>query len=155
MSCYNIYVGSIRVAGGFEEGAALQQVNWLEVTGRFELVTSSIRKIPREYKVYYVMKLNEDAFGWNHAVVKFKVKLEDERDGGAYYSEMEVNLQQYRDRKPGTWHRVCVGEFNVVGNGSSVNVEVGMFEVETDWWKGSVVLGGILIEPNNCELFVS
>lgn len=133
---------------GFEEGARLQQVNWLEVTGRFELMTSSITKMAGQYKVYYVMKFNEDAFGWSHAVIKFKVRLHDERDGGAY-SEMEVNLQQYRE-KPGTWHQVYVGEFNVVGNASSVNVEVGMFEVETDWWKGSVVLGGIRIEPNNC-----
>lgn len=114
-------------------------MNWLEVTGKFELVTFSV--VPKSYKVYYVMKFNEDAFGWSHAPIKFKVKWHDGE------SEMEVNLQRYRE-KPMTWHKVYVGEFKVVGDGSSMKVEVGMFEVETDWWKGSMILGGIRLEPD-------
>ncbi|KAH6755670.1 hypothetical protein C2S53_010201 [Perilla frutescens var. hirtella] len=133
----------------FEEGVMLQQVNWLEVTGRFELVISNTAK--RSYKVYYVMKFNEDAFGWSHAVIKFKVKLVEEGDDnskelGEENIWREVNLQQYGET-PGTWHKICVGEFNVVGNNNIAKVEVGMFEVETDWWKGSMILGGIWIEP--------
>ncbi|XP_047973616.1 protein PHLOEM PROTEIN 2-LIKE A1-like [Salvia hispanica] len=124
---------------GFEEGVALQQVNWLQVTGKFELVTFNI--VPKLYKVYYMMKFNEDAFGWNHAPIKFKVKLE-----GGSESEVKVNLHKYRE-KPMMWHKVYVGEFNVVGDGSSMTVEVGMFEVETDWWKGGAILGGVRIEP--------
>ncbi|KAL1567531.1 protein PHLOEM PROTEIN 2-LIKE A1-like [Salvia divinorum] len=125
---------------GFEEGVVLQQVNWLQVTGKFKLVTFSI--VPKTYKVYYIMNFNEDAFGWSHTPIKFKVKLQEGSE-----SEVEVNLQQYRE-KPMTWHKVSVGEFNVVGDGSSMTAEVGMFEVETDWWKGGMILAGIRLEPN-------
>ncbi|KAG6382411.1 hypothetical protein SASPL_157919 [Salvia splendens] len=92
--------------------------------------------------LYYMMKFNEDAFGWSHAPIKFKVKLE-----GGNESEVKVNLHKYRE-KPMMWHKVYVGEFNVVGDGSSMTVEVGMFEVETDWWKGGAILDGVRIEPD-------
>lgn len=140
---------------GFEEAAILQQVNWLEITGKFDLHNaSSTMTLSRSYKVYYVLKFNEDAFGWNHAAIKFKVKLHDDDEGilsqeNTKPCEMEINLQPYRE-KPGLWHQIPVGEFKLRKAITALNVEVGMFEVETDWWKGSMILGGIKIKPNYC-----
>lgn len=114
----------------------LQQVNWLEVRGEVEAERLSAGA---SYRVYFVMKFNDDAFGWGHAPVKFKVR--DESKGE---SEREVKLQKYGEEGGGTWHKVWGGEFKVVGKGK---VEVGMFEVETEWWKGGMVLGGIRIHP--------
>lgn len=125
---------------GFEEGAMLQQVNWLEVRGELGAERLSVG---RSYKVYYVMKFDEDAFGWSHAPIYFKVKLQDEA-----IISTEVMLQRYGEgEEAGKWHKVCVGEFKVVGEEGRGRVEVGMFETKTQWWKGGMILAGIRLHP--------
>lgn len=116
----------------------LVQVNWIEVTGKLT-VTGSMEAGGREYEMMYLMKFEADAFGWHSAPLKFKVKVNEEVE-----SVKSVLLESYKN-KPNQWHEICGGVFSF----SSVQsvVEFGMFEDETDWWKGGLVLGGISIRP--------
>ncbi|KAI3466925.1 hypothetical protein Pfo_023588 [Paulownia fortunei] len=63
-SLMNFYTSRLT---GSKEAAMLQQVNWLEITWKFDLPASSIISLPRSYKVYYMLKFNDDAFGWSRA----------------------------------------------------------------------------------------
>ncbi|KAA8544783.1 hypothetical protein F0562_019513 [Nyssa sinensis] len=130
---------------GFEgakaEVAVLLQVNWLEVKGTMDL---SLLKDTRKtaYTIHYMIKFRVDAFGWHSAPVKFKVRVNGEE------TEDSMTVEPYRV-KHDVWQEVHGGQFTIsnntdVGNGS---VEFGMFEVESDWWKGGMVLGGVLIKP--------
>ncbi|KAK3041236.1 LOW QUALITY PROTEIN: hypothetical protein RJ639_028496 [Escallonia herrerae] len=49
--------------------------------------------------------------------------------------------------KPDVWKELRGGEFSISNSITGGNVEFGMFEEETDWWKGSMVLAGIKINP--------
>ncbi|CAK9187152.1 unnamed protein product [Ilex paraguariensis] len=123
---------------GFQEAAVLLQVNWIEVTGKFDL-----NKLFRNttYNIYYAMKFHDDAFGWRLSPIKFKVGIAGE------VSEVIHELESYR-AKQNKWHEVPGGEFTVP-NDTAGSVEFGMFEVDTQYWKGCMVLGGVLIKPKS------
>ncbi|KAK2991704.1 hypothetical protein RJ640_019496 [Escallonia rubra] len=55
-------------------------------------------------------------------------------------------LEPYRV-KPNVWQELPGGEFSVSVSITGGNVEFGMFEMETDWWKGGMVLAGIKVNP--------
>ncbi|CAI0378824.1 unnamed protein product [Linum tenue] len=106
----------------------LVQVNWIQVTGR--LPTSLFAR--KKYEVVWVVKFRVDAFEWP---VKFKVREEKVRS---------VVVEPYR-QKHGVWHEISGGEFTVQAAGGVV--EFGMYEIETEWWKGCMVLAGVKIRP--------
>ncbi|KAK2966382.1 hypothetical protein RJ640_021526 [Escallonia rubra] len=61
-------------------------------------------------------------------------------------------LEPYRV-KPNVWPVLPGGEFSVSVSITGGNVEFGMFEMETDWWKGGMVLAGIkALQPTAIEL---
>ncbi|KAK9268285.1 hypothetical protein L1049_010728 [Liquidambar formosana] len=124
----------------FEEGALLLQVNWIEVTGKLELPSLKLGSTGK-YKIYYMVKFRADAFGWHSVPVKFKVRHNREE------TQNRLLLESYRE-KHDVWHEIPGGEFSVAGNNGGT-VEFGMYEVESDWWKGSMVLGGIKVLPAN------
>lgn len=59
---------------GFDEGARLLQVNWIEVTGKLPTTMFNVASATK-YEVYYVMKFQVDAFGWHSVPIKFRVRL--------------------------------------------------------------------------------
>ncbi|KAK3041235.1 hypothetical protein RJ639_028495 [Escallonia herrerae] len=75
----------------FGEGTMLQQVNWIEVTGKMDL--------------------------------------------------------SLFEKRPNVWKELPGGEFSISNSITGGNVEFGIFEVETDRWKGSMVLAGIKVNP--------
>ncbi|KAK2975486.1 hypothetical protein RJ640_005795 [Escallonia rubra] len=101
----------------FCEGVMLQQVNWIEVTGKMDLS---------------LFKKRVDAFGWHSAPIKFKVRV----NGKEVFCHSTI-LEPYRV-KPDVWQELPGGEFSVSNSIAGGNMEFGMFEVETDWWKGSM-----------------
>lgn len=123
-----------------EEAAVLLQVNWLEVTGKIDLNNSFVAN--QAYTIYYVIKFRADAFGWHSAPIKFKVRVNGEETG----HETHV-LESYRV-KHDEWHEVPGGDF-VVPTKAEGSVEFGMFEIDSDWWKGSMVIAGIKISPKH------
>ncbi|KAI4306377.1 hypothetical protein L6164_029659 [Bauhinia variegata] len=130
---------------GFKQGALLVQVNWLEVTGKLPVVlfrNSSATK----YEIYYVLKFRVDAFGWHSAPIKFKARVNGE--------EMEkiIILEPYT-QKYEVWHEIQGGEFSILDGDINDNGDVtfGMHEVDTAWWKGSMVLAGIKIQAKAGE----
>ncbi|CAK7336985.1 unnamed protein product [Dovyalis caffra] len=123
---------------GFNEGTMLLQVNWVEVTGKLSTTVFNVASTTK-YELYYVMKFQVDAFGWHSVPINFRVRLSGQE------SVRSIVLQSYRE-KHDVWHEICGGEFTVSKNAAGV-VEFGMFEVDSDWWKGSMVLAGIKIRP--------
>ncbi|KAI5563234.1 hypothetical protein POPTR_015G120300v4 [Populus trichocarpa] len=123
---------------GFDEGARLLQVNWIEVTGKLPSTMFNVASATK-YGVYYVMKFQVDAFGWHSVPIKFKVRLNGQE------TVKNFVLESYKE-KHDVWHEICGGEFTVSKNAAGV-VEFGMFEVKSEWWKGGVVLAGIKIKP--------
>ncbi|KAK3041232.1 hypothetical protein RJ639_028492 [Escallonia herrerae] len=124
----------------FSEGAMLQQVNWIEVTGKINLLLFK-KRVTTTYMIHYIVKFQVDAFGWHSAPIKFKVRV----NGKEVFCHSMI-LESYRV-KPDVWQELPGGEFSVPNSITGGNVEFGMFEVESDWWKGSMVLAGIKISP--------
>ncbi|KAI4296955.1 hypothetical protein L6164_036871 [Bauhinia variegata] len=124
---------------GFKQSALLVQVNWLEVTGK--LPVSLFRSgSATKYEIYYAVNFRVDAFGWHSAPIRFKVRVNGEE------TEKSMILEPYRE-KYGVWQEIHGGEFSVsdvVDNGDG-EVKFGMYEVDSDWWKGSMVLAGVKI----------
>lgn len=126
---------------GFEEAVLLHQVNWIEVTGKLDIPSLSLT-MNTTYTPYYIVKFLPDAFGWHSAPVKFMVKINDTQD----IMSTELKLETYA-QKPDEWHEIPGGKPFVFDNEILVtSVEFGMFEVETDWWKGGMILGGVKLK---------
>ncbi|KAJ0081265.1 hypothetical protein Patl1_11844 [Pistacia atlantica] len=125
-------------ASGFEEGAVLNQVNWIEVTGNLHCF-ASVAGSAKMYEIFYVVKFQVDAFGWHSVPIKFKVKHNGEE------RVRTVMLQAYREKQE-EWLEIPGGDFTVSDDKFGA-VEFGMFEVESDWWKGGMVLAGIRVKP--------
>ncbi|XP_068657409.1 uncharacterized protein PHLOEM PROTEIN 2-LIKE A4-like [Aristolochia californica] len=125
-----------------EVGAELEQVNWIQVTGKLD---SS--KVPeffsdtrsKTYEIIWVVSFNVDAFGWKRTPIKFKVA------SGEQLKQRSEKLEPYR-KKSSRWHEISGGEFTV-GYGRKGLVDFGMYETESDWWKGNMVLAGVKIRP--------
>ncbi|KAG9458716.1 hypothetical protein H6P81_003224 [Aristolochia fimbriata] len=132
----------------FRIGAELLQVNWIQVTGKLD--TGKITKffhpsrdqVPKTYEIFWVMKFNVDAFGWHNVPIKFKVATD-----GSQPAQRIENLGVYRKRNNIQWHEIRGGVFTVGHGSKSGNVYFGMFETESVWWKGSMVLAGLKIKP--------
>lgn len=123
---------------GFKEGMLLLQVNWIEVKGNLNITPTEDTK----YEIYYMVKFRVDAFGWHSAPIKFKVRHKGEET----HSNITI-LESYRE-KHDVWHEIPGGEFSVASK-DPVNVEFGIFEVDSDWWKGGMVLGGVKIKAKS------
>ncbi|WCJ28482.1 hypothetical protein M5689_010179 [Euphorbia peplus] len=121
---------------GSKEGAVLIQVNWIEVTGKIPIKLEDNN--PKKLQIIYMLKFREDAFGWHSVEIKFKVKFNGKEEIKNH------NLELIRDNEKMTWHEINGGDFTVEKDG---DLEFGMFEVESDWWKGGIVLAGIKIKP--------
>ncbi|KAG9438936.1 hypothetical protein H6P81_019101 [Aristolochia fimbriata] len=146
----------------FDHAAELVQVNWLEVVCKLEWwkmeksfffffdVEGLEPKTKMTYEISWVIKFNVDAFGWHNAPVKFKVPWEDE-EGRVQWWTKEQNLEQYMKKGigKGRWLELPGGEFTVDVCGKSAPVAFGLFETETDWWKGGLVVAGAKIKPKN------
>ncbi|KAG9438932.1 hypothetical protein H6P81_019097 [Aristolochia fimbriata] len=126
-------------------GAELQQVNWIQVNGRLDCSKisnffSSTRSKTR-YEILWVMKFNADAFGWQTAPIKFKVASDGKQE------QRSEKLETYR-KKSNQWHEIKGGDFTINNaNARKGLVHFGMYETESDWWKGSMVLAGVKIRP--------
>ncbi|XP_058105305.1 uncharacterized protein PHLOEM PROTEIN 2-LIKE A4-like [Magnolia sinica] len=121
----------------FEIGAELLQVNWIEVVGKLDL---SYFPTTGTWEIFYVVKFKVDAFGWHSSPVKFKVISTDGQK-----DEVSHKLESYRDVTD-RWHEINGGEFRVGSCGQKGTVQFGMYEVESDWWKGSMILEGVKIK---------
>ncbi|GMY34944.1 protein phloem protein 2-like a2 [Fagus crenata] len=124
---------------GFKDGAVLLQVNWTEVTGKVSTNAFKMVAPASKYEIYYIVKFKVDAFGWHSVPIKFKVKINGKE------TVKSMILESYREKND-VWHEIPGGEFSVVTE-TTGNVAFGMFEVESDWWKGGMVLAGIKIKP--------
>ncbi|XP_068655890.1 uncharacterized protein PHLOEM PROTEIN 2-LIKE A4-like [Aristolochia californica] len=124
-----------------QDAAELLQVNWFQVTGRVDCSKiSNFFDFPRSktYEIFQVVKFNIDAFGWHKVPIKFKVVS----DGRC--RQRAEKLEAYR-RNNNQWHEIKGGEFTVV-HGRKGLVDIGMFETESDWWKGGMVLSAVKIK---------
>ncbi|KAH9747395.1 hypothetical protein WN944_011859 [Citrus x changshan-huyou] len=128
-----------KLLAGFEEGSMLLQVNWIEVTGKLPIISSMAALTPKAYEIFYIVKFRVDAFGWHSVPVKFKVRVNGEE------KVKSVMLQLYREKQE-EWQEIPGGDF-AVPRDTVGTVEFGMFEIESDWWKGGMVLAGIVIKP--------
>ncbi|CAI0425294.1 unnamed protein product [Linum tenue] len=94
----------------------------------------------KKYEVVWLVKFRVDAFGWHSVSVKFKVRQSNEGEEKVRSVVVEPYLQKHK-----VWHEIFGGEFTVQAAGGVV--EFGMYEIETKWWKGCMVLAGVKIRP--------
>ncbi|KAG0448910.1 hypothetical protein HPP92_027596 [Vanilla planifolia] len=123
----------------FKVGAELIQVNWMEVKGLLDLHKYPL-KLHKTYEVVYLIKFKADAFGWHSAPITFELST---ADGKKNTSEI---LDHYK-KDDHLWHEICGGEFNLGSSNSLGKIEFSMKEVKTDWWKGGIIIGGVIIRP--------
>lgn len=147
---------------GLKEGAWLVQVNWMEVTGRVpksklykanNQVTNT-NQATNTFDIFYIIKFRADAFGWHSVPIKFKLRLttksaktnnNNNKDTIIEHEdEKSINLEPYREKQD-FWHEIPGGQFSV--SNFDGFLEFGMFEVDTAWWKGNLVLAGVKIKP--------
>eukprot|EP00262_Sarcandra_glabra_P008895 TRINITY_DN22832_c0_g1_i1.p1 TRINITY_DN22832_c0_g1~~TRINITY_DN22832_c0_g1_i1.p1 ORF type:complete len:189 (-),score=31.84 TRINITY_DN22832_c0_g1_i1:194-760(-) len=124
----------------FEIGAELLQVNWIEVTGKLDFSQKHGDVEHGEYGIFYRVKFKVDAFGWHAVPITFKVTHPDGKE-----TKKTEMLEHYR-KKGEMWHEIQGGQFTVPSDKNGT-IEFGMYEVESDWWKGSLVLEGVIIRP--------
>ncbi|OVA11829.1 Phloem protein 2-like [Macleaya cordata] len=129
----------------FGIGAELLQVNWIEVTGKLEYSKYNKLHPKMTYEIYYVVKFKVDAFGWHSIPIKFLVKQQIQNEEEKLIVETSEILEPYR-KSIDVWHCIYGGHFTVPDDSKGF-VEFGMFEVDSDWWKGSMVLQGIKFQP--------
>lgn len=140
---------------GLKESAWLVQVNWIEVTGRVrkDELYNKANSGTKTYGIYYVIKFRADAFGWHSVPIKFKLRVTTKSAKASDHNhntiieqedEKSMNLEPYREKQE-VWHEIPGGQFSV--SNSDGFLEFGMFEVDTAWWKGNMVLGGVKIKP--------
>ncbi|XP_072963122.1 uncharacterized protein PHLOEM PROTEIN 2-LIKE A4-like [Typha angustifolia] len=122
----------------FEEGAELIQVSWIEVTGKVEINRLSHCKT---FEVFFHIKFKDDAFGWHHTPVIFEVVTPDGKK-----HRRSVLLETFREDK--TLQPIYAGVFDLPsGHHDKEIVRFGMYEVESQWWKGGIILGGVELRP--------
>ncbi|XP_073000769.1 uncharacterized protein PHLOEM PROTEIN 2-LIKE A4-like isoform X2 [Typha latifolia] len=122
----------------FGEGAELIQVSWIEVTGKVE-----VKKLSHSttYDVIFHIKFKDDAFGWHHTPVIFEVVTLDGKK-----NRKSVVLETYRENKK--LQEINAGDFYLPpGHYDKEIVRFGMYEVESQWWKGGLILGEVELRP--------
>ncbi|KAI9122597.1 hypothetical protein K1719_006437 [Acacia pycnantha] len=136
---------------GLKEGAWLVQVNWIEVTGRVKKAElyKEANSVKKTYGIYYLIKFRADAFGWHSVPIKFKLRVTASKSAETntiieQEDEKIMNLEPYRERQE-VWHEIPGGQFSV--SNPDGFLEFGMFEVDSAWWKGNMILAGVKIKP--------
>lgn len=123
--------------GKLHEGAELIQVNWVEVKGTLaadKLSTSTT------YEVLYIIKFKDDAFGWHSSHITFQVTPPH-----GPKSKRTLVLEHYR-KDCNKWHEIHAGEFSL-GTSPTGEVAFSMYGDDSEWWKGGMILGGVIIKP--------
>ncbi|CAL9185721.1 unnamed protein product [Musa hybrid cultivar] len=119
----------------FGTAADLNQVCWLEATGTLELAK------PQTYEIIYHIKFKDDAFGWNGVPVTFRlVTPEGQR------KEISRVMESHSKRRSKGWREIHGGEFSL-STQTGGKVEFGMYEIESQKWKGGMLLAGVTIRP--------
>lgn len=119
----------------FGTAADLNQVCWLEATGTLELAK------PQTYEIIYHIKFKDDAFGWNGVPVTFRlVTPEGQR------KEISRVMESDSKRRSKGWREIHGGEFSL-STQTGGKVEFGMYEIESQKWKGGMLLAGVTIRP--------
>lgn len=121
-------------------------MNWIEVTGSLNLEKFQLDPL-KTYEIIYVIRFKADAFGWRSSPITFEVPTAEGKK-----SRNEVFLERYIKENE-SWQEICGGEFSLASSSSSSDlmgkqqIEFGMKEVRTEWWKGGIVLEGVKIRP--------
>lgn len=99
-----------------------------------------LRLCPTTYQIFWVVKFKVDAFGWHLSPISFGV-------ANAGNKNRTNKLLEDNKNKADVWHEIYGGEFTMSPGSMSTTVEIGMFEVQSDWWKGSMILAGVILKP--------
>ncbi|CAL9120510.1 unnamed protein product [Musa textilis] len=125
----------------FGTAADLNQVCWLEAAGTLELAKHEARlSKPQTYEMIYHIKFKDDAFGWNGIPVTFRLVTPEGK------KEISVVMESHRKRRSKGWREIYGGEFSL-STETTGTVEFGMYEIESQRWKGGIVLAGVTIRP--------
>ncbi|RRT45554.1 hypothetical protein B296_00045423, partial [Ensete ventricosum] len=92
-------------------------------------------------EIVYHIKFNIDAFGWNKTPVKFELVTPD----GHREKRSEI-MESYRKRSH-EWLQIHGGEFKLPEDMKKGEVEFGISETESHWWKGGMIFAGVSIKP--------
>ncbi|THU56338.1 hypothetical protein C4D60_Mb11t16210 [Musa balbisiana] len=120
--------------------AELIQVNWLEVKGTLNLAKhKDALSNFKVFEIVYHIKFNIDAFGWSKAPVMFELVTPD----GHREKRIEI-MESYRKRSC-EWLEIHGGVFKLPQDMKG-EVEFGISETESHWWKGGMIFAGASIK---------
>ncbi|KAM0948667.1 putative phloem protein [Dioscorea sansibarensis] len=127
----------------YEYGMELLQVCLFEAKGTLDLAkTPGLLSPNQTYELFYIIKFKDEAFGWQDLPVSFKIAP----PGGQNKKIKSCdNFGAYEKNK---WHKVFGGEFTV-GSDLHGKYKFGMYGIEALYWKGGLILHGVLIQPKN------
>lgn len=115
-------------------------MNWLEVTTNLNMSKLGLSLPSTTCQIFWVVKFKVDAFGWHLSPVSFGVASDGKKN------RTSKMLEDYKN-KTDVWHEIYGGEFTISPGSTSTTVEIEMFDVQSDWWKGSMILGGVILKP--------
>ncbi|WOL12266.1 hypothetical protein Cni_G21032 [Canna indica] len=122
-----------------ETVAELIQVSGFQVQGSLDLEKHSLHH-QKTYEVIYHIKFKVDAFGWHDLPVTFAVATPD-----GHRKIKTETLESYR--RTHDWVEIHGGDFELAADHTKGKVEFGMYETESQKWKGGMVLSHVTIRP--------
>ncbi|KAH7679135.1 Phloem protein 2-like protein [Dioscorea alata] len=126
----------------YEDGMELLQVCLFEAKGILDLEKTQGLSPNKTYELYYVIKFKDEAFGWQDLPVSFKIAPPGGQNKKIKISD---NFGAYEKNK---WHKVFGCEFTV-GSNLHGKYKFGMYGIEALYWKGGIILHGVLIQPKD------
>ncbi|XP_010445824.1 PREDICTED: uncharacterized protein PHLOEM PROTEIN 2-LIKE A4-like [Camelina sativa] len=117
------------------EAALLDQVCWLDVSGKFDTKDLSLGIT---YEVIFVVKLEDEAYGWDWAPVKLKLVVPS---GSEIPQEQSVSFVEHIGKQ---WLDISAGEF-IMSKESVGEISFSLYEHEANMWRSGLMVKGVVI----------
>ncbi|XP_010481659.1 PREDICTED: uncharacterized protein PHLOEM PROTEIN 2-LIKE A4-like [Camelina sativa] len=121
------------------EAALLDQVCWLDVSGKFDTKDLSLGIT---YEVIFVVKLEDEAYGWDWAPVKLKLVVPS---GSETPQEQSVSFVEHIGKQ---WLDISAGEF-IMSKESVGEISFSLYEHEANMWKSGLIVKGVVIRSKH------
>ncbi|CAL9241861.1 unnamed protein product [Arabidopsis halleri] len=121
------------------EAALLNQVCWLDVSGKFDTKDMSLGI---KYEVVFVVKLEDTACGWDWAPVKLKLVMPSNSETP---QEQSVSFEEYIGKQ---WIDIPAGEF-ILSKENVGEISFSLYEHEANMWRSGLIVKGVLIRPKH------
>ncbi|CAD5333993.1 unnamed protein product [Arabidopsis thaliana] len=121
------------------EAALLNQVCWLDVSGKFDTKNLSLGI---KYEVVFVVKLEDTAYGWDWEPVKLKLVMPNDSKTP---QEQTVSFVEHIGKQ---WIDISAGEF-IMSKESAGEISFSLYEHEANMWRSGLIVKRVVIRPKH------